>query len=298
LVNIFDLILDGKIVSAEIKKQLALEVEAMLKTGKRAPHLCAILIGENGASETYVASKEKNCKEVGFNSSVLRFPESISEKELLNKIIEINSDDSIDGLIVQLPLPKHINVQKVTETISPVKDVDGFHPLNTGRLMQNLPCYIPATPYGIILMLQHYKIETEGKHCVVLGRSNIVGMPMSILMSRNASPGNCTVTICHSKTKNLSDITRSADILIAALGHPDFVKADMLMKNAVVIDVGITRVPSSETKSGFKLTGDVDFAEASKIASYITPVPGGVGLMTIAGLLKNTMAARLGTINF
>ncbi len=270
----------------------------MLKAGKRSPHLCAILVGENGASETYVNSKEKNCREIGFNSSVLRFPENISEKELLDKIKAINSDDTIDGLIVQLPLPKHINVQKVTETISPSKDVDGFHPVNTGRLMQNLPCYIPATPYGIILMLQHYKIETEGKHCVVLGRSNIVGMPMSVLMSRNSNPGNCTVTICHSKTKNLSDITRSADILIAALGRPGFVKADMVMKDAVVIDVGITRVASSETKSGFKITGDVDFPEVSKIASYITPVPGGVGLMTIAGLLKNTMNSAKGIIEY
>lgn len=292
------MILDGKIVSSEIKKQLASEVETMLKAGKRSPHLCAILVGENGASETYVNSKEKNCREIGFNSSVLRFPENISEKELLDKIKAINSDDTIDGLIVQLPLPKHINVQKVTETISPSKDVDGFHPVNTGRLMQNLPCYIPATPYGIILMLQHYKIETEGKHCVVLGRSNIVGMPMSVLMSRNSNPGNCTVTICHSKTKNLSDITRSADILIAALGRPGFVKADMVMKDAVVIDVGITRVASSETKSGFKITGDVDFPEVSKIASYITPVPGGVGLMTIAGLLKNTMNSAKGIIEY
>jgi len=285
------LLLDGKIVSAQIKKNLTEEVEGLLKSGKRAPHLCAILVGENGASETYVASKEKNCREIGFDSTVLRFPDSITEKDLLEKIKAINSDDSIDGLIVQLPLPRHINVQKVTETISPAKDVDGFHPVNTGRLMQNLPCYIPATPYGIIMMLEHYKIETEGKHCVVLGRSNIVGMPMSVLMSRNSKPGNCTVTLCHSKTTDLSNFTREADIIVAALGKPNFVKADMVMKGAVVIDVGITRVPSLETKSGFKITGDVDFPEVSKIASWITPVPGGVGLMTIAGLLMNTMAA-------
>lgn len=280
-------LLDGKIVSTAIKQQLAKEVMSL----KRPPHLCAILVGSNGASETYVASKAKNCAEIGFASSLIRFDESVTEEELLKKIREINSDDSIDGLIVQLPLPKHIDVQKVTETISPSKDVDGFHPLNAGRLIQNLDCYIPATPFGIILMLEHYKINTEGKNCVVLGRSNIVGMPMSILMSRNSQPGNCTVTICHSKTKNLNEICRSADILIAALGRPGFVKADMVKEGAVVVDVGITRVPSSETKSGFRISGDVDFDEVSKKASWITPVPGGVGLMTIVGLLKNTLSA-------
>ena len=226
-------ILDGKIASAAIKQKLALEVEGLLNKGGRAPHLCAILVGENGASETYVNSKAKNCFEIGFKSSVLRFPVSIGENELLNKIDEINSDDSIDGLIVQLPLPAHINVQKITEAITPLKDVDGFHPVNSGRLMQNLPCFIPATPYGIILMLEHYKIETEGKHCVILGRSNIVGMPMSVLMSRNSNPGNCTVTLCHSKTENLFSIIQLADIVIAALGKPNFVKEEMVKSGLI-----------------------------------------------------------------
>ena len=292
------MILDGKIVSAGIKQKLALEVESMLISGKRAPHLCAILVGENGASETYVASKAKNCAEVGFKSSVIRLPDTLTENELLKKISDINTDDSIDGLIIQLPLPSHINVQKVTEAISPAKDVDGFHPVNTGRMMQNLPCFIPATPYGIILMLEHYKIDTTGKHCVVVGRSNIVGMPMSILMSRNSNPGNCTVTLCHSKTVNLSAVTQNADIIIAALGKPDFLKADMVKDGVIVIDVGITRVPSTETKSGFKITGDVSFDEVSKKASWITPVPGGVGLMTIIGLLKNTLKAAKKEISF
>lgn len=284
-------ILDGKIVSSDIKQKLALEVAKMKEAGKRTPHLCAILVGSNGASETYVASKAKNCLEIGFKSTVLRLEESISEMDLLKKIKEINSDDSIDGLIVQLPLPSHINVQKVTETISPSKDVDGFHPVNTGRLMQNLPCYIPATPLGILLMLEHYKIETSGKHCVVIGRSNIVGMPMSILMARNGYPGNCTVTLCHSKTIDLPSFSRSADILIAALGRPGFVKADMVKEGSIVIDVGITRVSSPLTKSGFKITGDVDFDQVSSKTSWITPVPGGVGLMTIVGLLTNTLKA-------
>jgi methylenetetrahydrofolate dehydrogenase (NADP+)/methenyltetrahydrofolate cyclohydrolase len=296
LITTTNLILDGKIVSSAIKQELTAEVSKLKNVGMRAPHLCAILIGADGASETYVASKEKNCREVGIDSTVIRLPESTTETELLKKIAAINSDDSIDGLIVQLPLPKHINVQKITEAILPSKDVDGFHPVNAGRLMQNLPCYIPATPYGILLMLEHYKIDTEGKNCVIVGRSNIVGMPMSVLMSRNAKPGNCTVTLCHSKTQNLSDITSEADILIAALGRPEFVKADMVKHGAVIIDVGITRIPSTETKSGFKITGDVDFPEVAPIASWITPVPGGVGLMTICGLLKNTVTAARKTI--
>ncbi len=292
------MLIDGKIASTGIKQQLAAEVADMVKNGKRAPHLCAILVGENGASETYVASKVKNCNEIGFISSVIRLPETISEKDLLEKIKNVNGDDSIDGLIVQLPLPKHINVQKVTEAINPAKDVDGFHPVNAGRLMQNYPCYLPATPYGILLILEFYKIETSGKHCVVLGRSNIVGMPMSVLMARNETPGNCTVTLCHSKTTNLSDICRSADILIAALGKPAFVKGNMVKDGVVVVDVGITRLPSTETKSGFKITGDVDFAEVSPKASWITPVPGGVGLMTIVGLLKNTMKSAKKEIQY
>lgn len=284
-------LLDGKLVSAELKLQMAAEVEELKVAGIRPPHLCAILVGNNGASETYIASKQKNCAEVGFKSSLVRFPDSISEDELLNKIKEINNDPSIDGLIVQLPLPAHINVTKVTETIDPSKDVDGFHPVNTGKMVQNLPCYLPATPYGILLLLEHYKIDTAGKHCVILGRSNIVGMPMSILMARNISPGNCTVTLCHSKTKDLDEYCRSADILIAALGKPHFVKADMVKHGAVVVDVGITRIPSSETKSGFKLAGDVDFDNVKDKCSFITPVPGGVGLMTIIGLLRNTLRA-------
>ncbi len=292
------MLIDGKIASTGIKQQLAAEVADMVKNGKRAPHLCAILVGENGASETYVASKVKNCNEIGFISSVIRLPETISEKDLLEEIRNVNGDEAIDGLIVQLPLPKHINVQKVTEAINPSKDVDGFHPVNAGRLMQNYPCYLPATPYGILLILEFYKIETSGKHCVVLGRSNIVGMPMSVLMARNETPGNCTVTLCHSKTTNLTDICRSADILIAALGKPAFVKGNMVKDGVVVVDVGITRLPSTETKSGFKITGDVDFAEVSPKASWITPVPGGVGLMTIVGLLKNTMKSAKKEIQY
>ncbi len=292
------MILDGKLASTEIKLQLKSEVEKMVAHGLRAPHLCAVLVGNNGASETYVASKVKNCAEVGFKSSLIRFPDNVSEVELLTKINEINFDNSIDGILIQLPLPAHINVQKVMESISPAKDVDGFHPVNTGRMMQNLPCYIPATPYGILLMLEHFKVETEGKYCVIIGRSNIVGMPMSILMSRNAYPGNCTVTLCHSKTVDLPAITQKADILIAAIGRPGFVKAEMVKDGVVVIDVGITRIPSTETKSGFKITGDVDFQEVSKKASWITPVPGGVGLMTIIGLLKNTLRSSKKEIQF
>ena len=284
-------ILDGKIASAEWKTVLAKEVNELLSNGKRAPHLCAILVGSNGASETYVASKVKNCAEIGMRSSLVRFETSITENELLQKIVEINNDDAIDGLIVQLPLPSHIDVQKVTEAISPAKDVDGFHPLNAGRMLQNLPCYIPATPYGILLMLEHFKIETSGKSCAIIGRSNIVGMPMSVLMSRNGNPGNCTVTLCHSRTPNIKTISQNSDIVIAALGKPYFLKADMVKEGAIVIDVGITRVESTQTKSGFKIAGDVDFENVSSKCSWITPVPGGVGLMTIVGLLKNTLRA-------
>jgi methylenetetrahydrofolate dehydrogenase (NADP+)/methenyltetrahydrofolate cyclohydrolase len=291
-------LLDGKKLSSEIKLELKKETEQLLESGKRVPHLAAILVGNNGASETYVASKAKSCEEVGFKSSLIRFEETISETDLLKKISEINLDDTIDGLIVQLPLPKHINVQKVTETILPQKDVDGFHPVNVGRMMQNLPCYIPATPFGILQMIERYKIETSGMQCVVLGRSNIVGLPMSVLMARNTYPGNCTVTLCHSKTKNLEEVTKSADILIAALGQPGFVKAAMVKQGAVVIDVGITRVSSTQTKSGFRISGDVDFENVSPKCSYITPVPGGVGLMTIVGLLKNTLMAAKKEISF
>ena len=292
------MILDGKVASAEWKLKLAVEVNQLLSQGKRAPHLSAILVGSNGASETYLASKVKNCAEVGFKSSLFRFDSTISEVDLLNKIKEINDDDSIDGLIVQLPLPAHIDVQKVTEAILPKKDVDGFHPVNAGRMMQNLPCYIPATPFGILLMLEHFKVETSGKSCAIIGRSNIVGMPMSVLMSRNGYPGNCTVTLCHSKTADIQAITIKSDIIVAALGKPYFLKAEMVKEGAIVIDVGITRMVSDKTKSGFKIAGDVDFENVSEKCSWITPVPGGVGLMTIVGLLKNTLTAAKNEITF
>ncbi|MFN5705467.1 MAG: bifunctional 5,10-methylenetetrahydrofolate dehydrogenase/5,10-methenyltetrahydrofolate cyclohydrolase [bacterium] len=284
-------LLDGKKIAAEIKKEIAAEVAEMIASGNRAPHLVAILVGEDGASETYVNSKAKNCAEVGFNSSVLRFDANITEEFLLNKIIEINNDDSIDGLIVQLPLPDHISVTKVVETIDYKKDVDGFHPINIGRMNKNLPCYISATPNGIMMLLERYKIETSGKHCVVIGRSNIVGSPMSILMALNAEPGNATVTLCHSRTPNIESFTLQADILIVAIGKKNFLTAEMVKEGAVVIDVGMNRELSDKTKSGYKLYGDVDFDNVSKKASWITPVPGGVGLMTIVSLLKNTLAA-------
>ncbi len=284
-------IIDGKATAAEIKSEIAKEVAEMIDSGKEAPHLAAILIGDDPASQTYVSGKEKSCKEVGFISSLCKFPNDISEKELLKVVDFINKDDEINGLIVQLPLPDHINVNKIIESIDPSKDVDGFHPLNVGKMVLNLPTYLPATPYGILQLFERYNIETAGKNCVVLGRSNIVGTPISILMSRKAYPGNCTVTVCHSKTKNLDKICRSADILIAAIGSPGFVTADMVKKDAVVIDVGIHRVKSTKTKSGFKLKGDVKFDEVSKRCSYITPVPGGVGPMTIVSLLRNTLIA-------
>ena len=284
-------IIDGKATAAEIKSEIAKEVAEMIEKGKDAPHLAAVLIGDDPASQTYVSGKEKSCKEVGFISSLYEFPADISEKELLKVVDFINKDDEINGLIVQLPLPDHINVNKIIESIDPSKDVDGFHPLNVGKMVLNLPTYLPATPYGIFQLFERYNIETAGKNCVVLGRSNIVGTPISILMSRKAYPGNCTVTVCHSKTKNLDKICRSADILIAAIGSPGFVTADMVKKDAVVIDVGIHRVKSTKTKSGFKLKGDVKFDEVSKRCSYITPVPGGVGPMTIVSLLRNTLKA-------
>lgn len=284
-------LLDGKKIASEIKKEIAAEVAEIVASGMRAPHLVAILVGEDGASETYVNSKAKNCAEVGFNSTVLRFDASIKEDFLLEKIRAINNDDSIDGLIVQLPLPDHISVTKVVETIDHKKDVDGFHPINIGRMNKNLPCYISATPNGIMMLLERYKIETTGKHCVVIGRSNIVGSPMSILMALNADPGNATVTLCHSRTPNIESFTKQADILIVAIGKKNFLTADMVKEGAVVIDVGMNRELSDKTKSGYKLFGDVDFDNVSKKASWITPVPGGVGLMTIVSLLKNTLAA-------
>lgn len=285
------ILIDGKATSEKYKITIKAEAEKLLAEGKRAPHLAAILIGNDGASETYVNNKAKTCKEVGFTSTLIRFENTVTEKEVLSKIEEINNNDSIDGLIVQSPFPKHISAQKVTEAIAPAKDVDGFHPMNAGMLLQNLPCYLAATPKGIIMLLEDYKIETAGKNCVVVGRSNIVGMPMSVLMTRNAYPGNCTVTICHSKTKNLTEQTLQADIVIAAIGVPEMIKGNMIKDGAVVIDVGITRVASAGTKSGFKLKGDVKFDEVAPKCSYITPVPGGVGPMTIIGLLQNTLLA-------
>lgn len=287
------LLLDGKLASAAIKASLKTEVEALLASGKRAPHLAAILVGTNGASETYVASKVKNCEEIGFQSTLLRLEESITETDLLSHIYTCNNDPSIDGILVQLPLPKHISEQKVIEAINPGKDVDGFHPISAGRLVQGLPTFIPATPYGIMLMLEHFNITTKGKHAVIIGRSNIVGRPMSILLSSNSHYGNCTVTICHSHTRNLAEMCRQADILVAALGRPEFVTPDMVKEGAVVIDVGITRVEDPTAKKGFRIKGDVQFNAVAPKTAAITPVPGGVGLMTIAGLLKNTLQAYL-----
>ena len=284
-------LLDGKATSEIIKLQIAEEAEAFTQQSGRKPHLVAILVGNDGGSETYVASKMKNCEKVGFKSSLYRYDNSVTEAELLAKIEEINKDVGVDGLIVQLPLPKHIDPEKVTEKIDYKKDVDGFHPVNLGRMMRNLPCFIPATPYGILLMLQQYNIDTTGMHCVVVGRSNIVGSPMSILMARNAKPGNCTVTLTHSRTKDLKAQILQADIIIAAIGKKNFVTADMVKPGAIIIDVGINRETSTETKSGYKLFGDVDFENVAPKSSYITPVPGGVGLMTIVGLLKNTLAS-------
>ena len=281
-------ILDGKKAAQAIKDDLRIDVAQRSIEGKKIPHLAAILVGNNGASETYVAAKVKACEETGFKSTLIRFDETISEYKLLEKIEEINQDTSIDGILVQLPLPKHISDEKIINAIIPEKDVDGFHPVNVGRMVQGLPSYIPATPYGIMLLLEYYKIETKGKHAVVLGRSNIVGRPMSVLLSGNTNPGNCTVTICHSQTKNLKEICLQADILVAALGRAEFVTADMIKPGAVVIDVGITRVKDESRKSGFRLKGDVDFDSVAPLTTWITPVPGGVGPMTIAALMKNT----------
>ena len=289
-------LLDGKEVSAKIKEDIKIEAAAFTASAGRKPHLVAILVGIDGGSETYVASKMRNCELVGFESTNIRYDDTVTEEELIAKIQEINNDDSIDGLIVQLPLPKHIDPERVTEAIDVRKDVDGFHPINLGRMQRNLPCFIPATPYGIMLMLDHYGIDTAGMHAVVVGRSNIVGSPMSILLARNSNPGNCTVTLTHSRTKDLKTEVLRADLVVAAIGKKNFVTADMVKDGAIVIDVGINRENSSETKSGFKLYGDVDFEEVSKKASWITPVPGGVGLMTIVGLLKNTLEAAKGTI--
>ena len=287
-------LLDGKIVSQAVKDEVKKKVLQLQQSGGKVPHLAAVLVGSSGASETYVASKVKSCAEVGFKSTLVRMEANISEKNLLEAIDKLNRDEDVDGILVQLPLPEQISEEKVINCILPEKDVDGFHPVNTGKMVLGQPAFIPATPYGILLMLEHYRIETTGKHAVVIGRSHIVGRPISILLSSNTYPGNCTVTICHSRTKNLEEICGQADIIVAALGKPGFLKAGMVKDNAIVIDVGITRVADTTKKSGFAIKGDVDFETVAPKCSYITPVPGGVGLMTIAALLKNTLRAAEG----
>ncbi len=284
-------LINGKKISEEIQQDIALEVIRMMDSGTKQPHLAAVLVGNDGGSETYVASKIKACERVGFKSSLIRHPKNVSEKELLQTVYDLNHNNDIDGFIVQLPLPDHINEQKIIEALLPNKDVDGFHPINIGRMVLNLPCFMSATPFGIIQLLSRYKIETKGKNCVVIGRSHIVGLPMSILLSKNNSIGNCTVTLCHSKTKDLKFHTSHADIIICAIGIPEFLTADMVKEGVVIIDVGTSRVKSSETTSGYKLKGDVKFDEVAPKCSYITPVPGGVGPMTIAALIHNTLLA-------
>ena len=284
-------LIDGKKISDEVKMEIATEVANIKANGGKVPHLAAILVGHDGGSETYVGHKVKACEQVGFKSTLVRYEDDVTEAELLSKINELNNDPDIDGFIVQLPIPKHIDEQKVIEAIDPRKDVDGFHPTNVGRTVIGLPAFVSATPAGIMELLSRYKIETAGKHCVILGRSNIVGRPMSVLMSQKGKVGDATVTVCHSRTKDIEGICKQADIIIAALGSPEFVKASMVKDGAVVIDVGTTRVKSDKTKSGFKLTGDVKFDEVASKCSYITPVPGGVGPMTIVSLLKNTLLA-------
>ncbi|MAO71122.1 MAG: bifunctional methylenetetrahydrofolate dehydrogenase/methenyltetrahydrofolate cyclohydrolase FolD [Flavobacteriales bacterium] len=290
------IILDGKKTSNDIKEEIADEVKSIIFSGGRIPHLSAILVGNDGASETYVNAKVKACEKVGFKSTLIRLPNSVTEKELLLEVEKINNNQNIDGLIVQLPLPNHLDEMKVTEAIDPKKDVDGFHPSNIGRMCLNLPTYLPATPSGILELLKRYEVNTSGKHCVVIGRSHIVGSPMSILMARNSFPGNCTVTLTHSRTENLKEITKSADILIVALGKSEFINSDMIKEGVCIIDVGITRVKSDKTKSGWKLLGDVNFEDVKNKCSYITPVPGGVGPMTIAMLLQNTLISAKGEI--
>lgn len=284
-------LLDGKATSIQIQEEIRAEVEAIRSRGEKIPHLAAVIVGNDGASETYVASKVKTCEKIGFESSLIRLTSETTQSELLATISSLNQDKNVDGFIVQLPLPKHIDEQTIIESIAPEKDVDGFHPSNIGKMVLNLPTFLPATPYGILELLKRYSITTEGKNCVVLGRSHIVGSPMSILMARNTNPGNCTVTLAHSKTKNLKEVCAQADILIVALGRAEFITADFVKQGAVVIDVGITRVEAPEIKSGYKLLGDVNFTEVAPKCSFITPVPGGVGPMTIAALLQNTLWA-------
>ena len=284
-------LIDGKAVAAEIKKEIAKEVEEIVKAGGKTPHLAAILVGHDGGSETYVAHKVKACGECGFKSTLIRFEDDITEEQLLQEVERLNNDDDVDGFIVQLPLPKHISEQRVIEAIDYRKDVDGFHPINVGRMSIGLPCFVSATPAGIMELLKRYNIDTQGKNCVVLGRSNIVGKPVATLMMQKGTPGTATVTVCHSRSENLKEICKGADIIIAALGSPEFVTADMVKDGAVIVDVGTTRVPSDKTKTGFKLTGDVKFDEVAEKCSYITPVPGGVGPMTIVSLIRNTLLA-------
>lgn len=284
-------LIDGKAVAAEIKKEIAKEVEEIVKAGGKTPHLAAILVGHDGGSETYVAHKVKACGECGFKSTLIRFEDDITEEQLLKEVERLNNDDDVDGFIVQLPLPKHISEQRVIEAIDYRKDVDGFHPINVGRMSIGLPCFVSATPAGIMELLKRYNIDTQGKNCVVLGRSNIVGKPVATLMMQKGNPGNATVTVCHSRSENLKEICKGADIIIAALGSPEFVTADMVKDGAVIVDVGTTRVPSDKTKTGFKLTGDVKFDEVADKCSFITPVPGGVGPMTIVSLMRNTLLA-------
>jgi len=284
-------LIDGKAVAAQIKVELADEVEQIKKTGKKIPHLAAVLVGHDGGSETYVTNKVKTCAEIGFLSTLIRYEDDVTEEELLHKVNELNNDAEIDGFIVQLPLPGHISEQKIIEAIDYRKDVDGFHPVNVGRLALGMPCFRSATPAGIMELLKRYEIETRGKHCVILGRSNIVGKPIAAMLMQKSYPGDCTVTVCHSRSANLKEMCLSADIIIAAIGVPEFLKGDMVREGAIVIDVGTTRVPSTLTKSGFKLTGDVCFNEVAPKCSYITPVPGGVGPMTIMSLMMNTLKA-------
>ena len=289
-------LIDGKLIAAQIKQEIAEEVAQIKTDGGKTPHLAAVLVGHDGGSETYVAAKVQACEDVGFKSTLIRYEDNVTEQELLACVEKLNNDTDIDGFIVQLPLPEHISEDKITEAIDYRKDVDGFHPVNVGRMSLGLPCFLSATPSGILELLKRYEIETKGKHCVILGRSNIVGKPAALLMLQKKYPGDCTVTVCHSRTKNIKEICLQADIIIAALGVPEFLRGDMVKEGAIVIDVGTTRVPSNKTKSGFKLTGDVAFDEVAPKCSYITPVPGGVGPMTIVSLLKNTLLAGKKTI--
>ena len=284
-------LIDGKSTAAQIKQEIAAEVEKMVAAGQKRPHLAAVLVGHDGGSETYVAAKVKACEVCGFKSSLIRFEDDVTEQQLLDTIAKLNADPDVDGFIVQLPLPKHIDEQKIIEAIDYRKDVDGFHPINVGRLSIGLPCFRSATPQGILTMLERYGVPTRGKHCVVIGRSNIVGKPVAMMLMQKGNPGNCTVTVCHSATQNLKEITRQADILIAAIGSPEFVKEDMVKDGVTIIDVGTTRLPSTATKSGWKLHGDVDFEHVAPHCAFITPVPGGVGPMTIVSLMKNTLLA-------